>query len=235
MSSASATRETATGVESSGSSKPYEFGDTLNLDVSGTLSNAIARQGLKTPLELEYRDLEVRQSEYQSTCATVLMLDCSHSMILYGEDRFTPAKKVALALSHLIRAQYPGDSLHLVLFHDSAEETPLSKLARVEVGPFHTNITSPEPDLCSLHTGGVCLAQNDFIIFSRGRVGQGAGSRLCGRRHEDLGKRMLDFAHAESRHLVLENGIILALARSRLNKDDLRDLSGRMTKRRAVT
>jgi len=133
------TRETATGVESSGSSKPYEFGDTLNLDVSGTLSNAIARQGLKTPLELEYRDLEVRQSEYQSSCATVLMLDCSHSMILYGEDRFTPAKKVALALSHLIRAQYPGDSLHLVLFHDSAEETPLSKLARVEVGPFHTN------------------------------------------------------------------------------------------------
>jgi len=69
----------------------------------------------------------------------VLMLDCSHSMILYGEDRFTPAKRVALALSHLIRTQYPGDSLHLVLFHDSAEEVPLGQLARVQGGPFYTN------------------------------------------------------------------------------------------------
>ena len=135
------TREMATGVETSGSSKDYEFGDTLNLDVSGTLSKAIQRQGLGDggTLDLEYSDLMVRQAEYQSSCATVLMLDCSHSMILYGEDRFTPAKQVALALAHLIRTQYPGDSLHVVLFHDSAEELPLSKLARVKVGPFHTN------------------------------------------------------------------------------------------------
>ncbi|MCI0353376.1 MAG: VWA domain-containing protein, partial [Acidobacteriales bacterium] len=74
-----------------------------------------------------------------SSCATVLMLDCSHSMILYGEDRFTPAKKVAMALSQLIRTQYPGDSLGLVLFHDSAEEVPISQLARVKVGPYYTN------------------------------------------------------------------------------------------------
>jgi Ca-activated chloride channel family protein len=67
------------------------------------------------------------------------MLDCSHSMILYGEDRFTPAKKVALALAHLIRTQYPGDSLKIVLFHDSAEELPLGKLATTQVGPYHTN------------------------------------------------------------------------------------------------
>ena len=133
------TREMATGVETSGSSKPYEFGDTLNLDISETLSRAIQRNGLKTPLNLEYSDLMVRQSEYQSSCATVLMLDCSHSMILYGEDRFTPAKRVALALSHLTRTQYPGDSLNLVLFHDSAEELPLGELARVQVGPFYTN------------------------------------------------------------------------------------------------
>jgi Ca-activated chloride channel family protein len=133
------TREMATGVETSGSTKTYEFGDTLNLDISETIWNAIKREGLGTPLKLEHSDLTVRQSEYQSSCATVLMLDCSHSMILYGEDRFTPAKKVALALAHLIRTQYPGDSLHLVLFHDSAEEMPLSKLARVEVGPFYTN------------------------------------------------------------------------------------------------
>ncbi len=133
------TRDLATGIESSGAAKPYEFGDTLNLDISGTLFNAVKREGLRVPFELDYPDLMVHQSEYQSSCATVLMLDCSHSMILYGEDRFTPAKKVALALSHLIRVQYPGDSLHLVLFHDSAEEVPLGQLARVQVGPFYTN------------------------------------------------------------------------------------------------
>ena len=65
------------------------------------------REGAKVPIELDYPDLMVHQCEYQSSCATVLMLDCSHSMILYGEDRFTPAKRVALALSHLIRTQYP--------------------------------------------------------------------------------------------------------------------------------
>jgi Ca-activated chloride channel family protein len=133
------TRDLATGVEASGPSKAWEFGDTMNLDVSETLLSAIAREGLRVPLEIEYRDLHVRQSEYQSSCATVVMLDCSHSMILYGEDRFTPAKKVALALSHLIRTQYAGDSLHLVLFHDSAEEIPLSRLAQVRVGPHYTN------------------------------------------------------------------------------------------------
>jgi Ca-activated chloride channel family protein len=133
------TRDLATGVEASGPSKTYEFGDTLNLDVSGTLLNTIARHGISVPLDVDYKDLLVRQTEYQSSCATVVMLDCSHSMILYGEDRFTPAKKVALALSHLIRSQYPGDSLHLVLFHDSAEEVPISQLARVRVGPYYTN------------------------------------------------------------------------------------------------
>jgi Ca-activated chloride channel homolog len=133
------TRDLATGVESGGTSKLYEFGDTLNMDVSGTLFNAVQRNGAQIPIELDYPDLMVHQCEYQSSCATVLMLDCSHSMILYGEDRFTPAKRVALALSHLIRTQYPGDSLHCVLFHDSAEEIPLGKLARVQVGPYYTN------------------------------------------------------------------------------------------------
>ncbi len=133
------TRDLATGIESGGVSKPYEFGDTLNLDVSETLFNAVRRDGAKVPIEIGYKDLMVHQCEYQSSCATVLMLDCSHSMILYGEDRFTPAKRVALALAHLIRTQYPGDSLHCVLFHDSAEEIPLGKLARVQVGPYYTN------------------------------------------------------------------------------------------------
>src|SRR5688500_5335484 len=139
------TRHLATGVEAIAASKPYEFGDTMNLDPSGTILNAVRRlhaEG-RSPggagIEVDYADLMVAQSEYQSSCATVIMLDCSHSMILYGEDRFTPAKRVALALSHLIRTQYPGDSLHAVLFHDSAEEIPLKQLGRVRVGPYYTN------------------------------------------------------------------------------------------------
>ncbi len=133
------TEHLSTGVEAAAVSKRYEFGDTVNLDVNTTLLSAIHREGLKVPLNLEYGDLHVHQCDYQSSCATVVMLDCSHSMILYGEDRFTPAKKVALAMSHLIRTQYPGDSLRIVLFHDSAEELPLSRLATTHVGPYHTN------------------------------------------------------------------------------------------------
>jgi Ca-activated chloride channel homolog len=133
------TQHLSTGVEAAQASKPYEFGDTVNLDVNTTLLSAIQREGLQVPLNLEYKDLHVHQCDYQSSCATVVMLDCSHSMILYGEDRFTPAKKVALALAHLIRTQYPGDSLKIVLFHDSAEELPMAKLATTQVGPYHTN------------------------------------------------------------------------------------------------
>jgi Ca-activated chloride channel family protein len=130
----------ATGVETDGFSRAYEFGDVLNLDVNATLRNTLARTGsLEVPLDVDYPDLMVRQAEYRSSCATVLMLDCSHSMILYGEDRFTPAKKVALALTHLIRTQFPGDTLKVVLFHDSAEEIPLAALAQSQVGPYHTN------------------------------------------------------------------------------------------------
>src|SRR5690348_10393368 len=153
------TRHLSTGVEAVNAPKPYEFGDTLNIDPSGTILNAVQRlhrdgntgsrvtpggQSHVTPgagfgIDVDYQDLMVAQSEYQSSCATVIMLDCSHSMILYGEDRFTPAKRVAMALSHLIRTQYPGDSLHVVLFHDSAEEIPLKQLGRVRVGPYYTN------------------------------------------------------------------------------------------------
>ena len=129
----------ATGVETEAASKPYEFGDTMNLDAIATLRSAIEREGLGVPLNLEYEDLMVHQAEYRSSAATVLLLDCSHSMILYGEDRFTPAKKVALALTHLIRTQFPGDTLRVVLFHDAAEEIPLARLAHAQVGPYHTN------------------------------------------------------------------------------------------------
>jgi Ca-activated chloride channel homolog len=157
------TREQATGVETTGAPKPYEFGDTLNLDAGGTLLNAAQREARaeqeartsnnragapawpQAPqpgprrINVTHEDLMVVQGEYQSSCATVLMLDCSHSMILYGEDRFTPAKRVALALAQLIKTQYPGDALKVVLFHDSAEEIPLAELGRVRVGPYYTN------------------------------------------------------------------------------------------------
>jgi Ca-activated chloride channel family protein len=141
------TREQATGIETNAAPKPYEFGDTLNLDATSTLLNAVQREARGGPgpagsgrrIRVTHEDLMVTQGEYQSSCATVLMLDCSHSMILYGEDRFTPAKRVALALSQLIRAQYPGDALRVVLFHDSAEEIPLAELGRVRVGPYYTN------------------------------------------------------------------------------------------------
>jgi Ca-activated chloride channel homolog len=133
----------ATGIESDGGSKPYEFGDVLNIDVNATLTNALARTGsLGVPIDIDYKDLMVHQSEYRSSCATVLMLDTSHSMILYGEDRFTPAKKVALALTHLIRTQFPGDTIRVVLFHDDAEEIPVATLAHAQVGPYHTNTAS---------------------------------------------------------------------------------------------
>jgi Ca-activated chloride channel homolog len=193
------TREMATGIEASGAPKRYEFGDTMNLDPSATILNAVLRtkreslqrtdlppeggshetsqsretsqsgesfnstlwlppsggsqsattnvpptggspqSARESGIAVDYEDLMVAQGEYQSSCATVLMLDCSHSMILYGEDRFTPAKRVALALANLIRQQYPGDALKVVLFHDSAEEIPLGQLARVRVGPYYTN------------------------------------------------------------------------------------------------
>ena len=142
------TRDHATGIETVAAPKPYEFGDSLNLDPSSTVLNAVQRmhrEGLSNPgggtaaIDIQYEDLMVAQGEYQSSCATVLMLDCSHSMILYGEDRFTPAKRVALALANLIRLQYPGDALNVILFHDSAEEIPLRELGRVRVGPYYTN------------------------------------------------------------------------------------------------
>jgi len=162
------TREQATGIETNSAPKPYEFGDTLNIDPASTLLNAVQREArdladvsknagdasiLLPPtsrlrvnrpsagrrIDVQHEDLMVTQGEYQSSCATVLMLDCSHSMILYGEDRFTPAKRVALALAQLIKNQYPGDALKVVLFHDSAEEIPLAELGRVRVGPYYTN------------------------------------------------------------------------------------------------
>ena len=142
------TRQLDTGIEAGGPPRAYEFGDTLNLDGAATVLNALQRAAgsrarerasSTATVDIDYEDLMITQGDYQSSCATVLLLDCSHSMVLYGEDRFTPAKRVALALSNLIRTQYPGDALQAVLFHDSAEEVPISQLGRVRVGPHYTN------------------------------------------------------------------------------------------------
>ncbi|MBF6594659.1 MAG: VWA domain-containing protein [Thermaceae bacterium] len=129
------TRHYASGVESSGETKTYEFGDQPNLNIGETLKNLVTK-GLDN---LEESDMVIELSEYTASMNTVVLLDCSHSMILYGEDRFTPAKRVALGLSHLIRTQYPGDQVRFGVFHDSAEEVPLGRLPTVQVGPYHTN------------------------------------------------------------------------------------------------
>lgn len=137
------TRDLATGVEAGGPPRSYQFGDTMNLDASATVLNAARRQAASGArggvIDVDVEDLMVTQGDYQSSCATVILLDCSHSMVLYGEDRFTPAKRVAMALANLIRHQYPGDAINAVLFHDSAEEVPIARLGRVKVGPYYTN------------------------------------------------------------------------------------------------
>lgn len=119
--------------------RPWAFGDSISLlDAGGTLQNALRRAGIDD-IDITEQDMRVHETESLSSCATVLLVDISHSMVLYGEDRITPAKRVALALTELIRTRYPKDSLHVVLFGDEAEEVPLESLPYVGVGPFHTN------------------------------------------------------------------------------------------------
>jgi uncharacterized protein with von Willebrand factor type A (vWA) domain len=127
------------GIERLSETKPFRFGDQpSNLDFSATLSNAIRREGLDR-IKIQEDDLEVYETEHQTTCATALMIDISHSMILYGEDRITPAKNVAMALAQLILTRYPKDSLHVLVFGDDAREVKVNDIPFIQVGPFHTN------------------------------------------------------------------------------------------------
>ena len=127
------------GGERLSETRSYQFGDDLaNLDALGSVSNAMKRQGIDD-LTLSEDDLEVYEQEHASACATVLMVDVSHSMILYGEDRITPAKKIALALTQLIQTRYPKDTLDVVLFGDDAAQVPLRDLMKIQAGPYHTN------------------------------------------------------------------------------------------------
>ena len=119
--------------------KPYEFGDPLdNLAVSESLRNAQINHGIDD-FKLTHSDLEVKETYYQSQTSTVLMIDISHSMILYGEDRITPAKKVAMALSELITTRYPKDTLDILVFGNDAWQIEIKDLPYLQVGPYHTN------------------------------------------------------------------------------------------------
>lgn len=127
------------GIERLSETKPYQFGDeAANIDFASTIKNAIKREGLDE-FNLKEEDFEVYETEHMTSCATVLALDISHSMILYGEDRITPAKKVALALVEMITTRFPKDSLHVIVFGDKAVEVSLEDIPTIAVGPYHTN------------------------------------------------------------------------------------------------
>ena len=130
---------TGSGVDRLSETKKFNFGDQpTNIDLTSTLTNAFRRDGIEN-FTLREEDLEVYETEHQTSCATVLMLDISHSMILYGEDRITPAKQVALALSELIMTRYPKDYLAMVVFGDDAQLVSINELPFLTVGPYHTN------------------------------------------------------------------------------------------------
>lgn len=129
--------------------RPYEFGDGVqDIDFTASIGNAVRRTGLER-FGMNEEDLETFQTEHLTTTATVIAIDVSHSMILYGEDRITPAKKVALSLVEYIQRQYPKDTIDVILFGDDAEEVPLGDIPRISVGPYHTNTRA-----------GLQLAQN---------------------------------------------------------------------------
>ncbi len=120
--------------------RAYQFGDDpMSIDSIRSIQNAMQHGDPAEQIEITEDDLEVFETEHNSACATVVMIDISHSMILYGEDRITPAKKVALALTELILTKYPKDSIDVLLFGDEATEVPISDIPYVQVGPFHTN------------------------------------------------------------------------------------------------
>ena len=133
------TPQAGKGGERLSETRAYQFGDDLaNLDPLGSVSNAVKRGGIDD-LSITEEDLSIYETEHLSSCATVLMVDVSHSMILYGEDRITPAKKIALALAQLIQTRYPKDTLDVVLFGDDAMQVPLKDLMKIQAGPYHTN------------------------------------------------------------------------------------------------
>jgi Ca-activated chloride channel family protein len=128
------------GTERLTETRQYAFGDDpMSIDSVRSLQNAMKHTDPAESIRMTEDDLEVFETEHNSACATVVMIDISHSMILYGEDRITPAKKVALALTELILTKYPKDSIDVLLFGDEATEVPIAEIPYVKVGPYHTN------------------------------------------------------------------------------------------------
>src|ERR1044071_9113075 len=141
------------GTERLTETRPYHFGDQPHVVQSHPLppppqkqkkqhtppQTALKHNDPADAISITEDDLEVFETEHNSSCATVVMIDISHSMILYGEDRITPAKKVALALTELIMTKYPKDAIDVLLFGDDAKEVPISEIAYAQVGPYHTN------------------------------------------------------------------------------------------------
>lgn len=133
------TNKTGRGIDKMSEIKKYEFGDQVtNIDLTSTIKNAFLKTDINN-FRLEEEDIDVYETEHLTSSATVLMIDISHSMILYGEDRITPAKEVALALSELILTKYPKDKMNIVVFGDDAKEVSIRDLPFLTVGPFHTN------------------------------------------------------------------------------------------------
>ncbi|MFT5166939.1 MAG: Ca-activated chloride channel family protein [Saprospiraceae bacterium] len=133
------TKQSGKGDEFTSDLRPYEFGDRLeNISMSDSIRNAQINHGIDD-FKLTQNDLEIHETFYQSQMSTVLMIDISHSMILYGEDRITPAKKVAMALAELITTRYPKDTLDIIVFGNDAWQIEIKDLPYLQVGPFHTN------------------------------------------------------------------------------------------------
>jgi Ca-activated chloride channel family protein len=131
--------KTGQGDELNPETRGYQFGDALeSIDYTGSLKNAFINHGVAS-FSMHQDDLEIHETDFKSQTSTVLMIDISHSMILYGEDRITPAKKVAMALSELITTRYPKDTLDIVVFGNDAWQITMKDLPYLEVGPYHTN------------------------------------------------------------------------------------------------
>lgn len=133
------TSHTGTGDETGTDRRPFEFGDSLQqIAMTDSIRNAQINHGFGD-FKMTEDDLEVVETEYKTQTSTVLMIDISHSMILYGEDRITPAKKVAMALAELITTKYPKDTLDVIVFGNDAWQIEIKDLPFLQVGPYHTN------------------------------------------------------------------------------------------------
>ena len=127
------------GDEANAETRPFQYGDPLDqIDFTASIRNAQIHHGIHQ-FNISEEDLEIKETDYKSQTSTVLMIDISHSMILYGEDRITPAKKVAMALSELIKMKYPKDTLDILVFGDDAWTIEIKELPYLQVGPYHTN------------------------------------------------------------------------------------------------